>query len=138
MTFLVDANILSELTKQSPHQGVVNWFRTNEAESAVDAIILGEIFAGILALPRGRKRAQLLHWFDSVVDTIQCLPFDATTSRCWAKLIVDLKAKGKSMPVIESLIAATALTHGLILATRNVRDFQHTGIKIVDPFDEAT
>jgi len=135
MTFLVDANVLSEPTKQEANRKVVAWLTENEANLVVDSIILGELRIGILALPRGRKRDRLEHWFETVVETIDCLPWDATVSRRWAELMVDLKRKGETVPLLDGMIAASALHHNLIVATRNTRDFKKTRAKTVNPFD---
>jgi predicted nucleic acid-binding protein len=135
MTFLVDANVLSEPTKQTPHTKVLEWLTKNEASLFVDSIILGELRIGILALPRGRKRARLEEWFEAVIDTIECLPWDAAVSRRWATLVVDLKRKGISIPLLDGMIAATALEYDLTIATRNTRDFSKTGAKTFNPFE---
>ena len=135
MKFLVDANILSEPTKKTPDSKVVEWLAANEASLAVDSIVLGELRAGILALPRGRKRDRLEDWFEAVVETIECIPWDTAISRRWAALIVELKRKGTSLPLLDSMIAATALEHDLTIATRNTRDFKQTGVKTVNPFE---
>jgi toxin FitB len=134
MTFLVDANVLSEPTKPAPSSKVIDWLSANERTLVVDSIILGELCIGILALAPGRKRRQLEQWFDALMQTIECLPWDATVSRRWAKLVVDLKQKGKTMPLLDGMIAATALHHDLTIATRNTRDFKKAGLKVFDPF----
>ncbi len=134
MTYLVDANVLSEPTKQSPNRKVIDWLSANEERLVIDPIILGELCIGILALPAGRKRAQLEQWFETLVRTIDGLPWDAAVSRRWAKLVVELKKKGRTLPVLDAMIAATALEHGLTVATRNMRDFKKAGVKVVDPF----
>jgi hypothetical protein len=134
MIFLVDANVLSEPTKPAPDSRVVQWLSTNEPNLVVDAIVLGELSVGILALPAGRKRAQLEQWFDAVARTIDCLPWDAAVSRRWARLVVELRRKGRTLPVLDSMIAATPLHHELTVATRNTRDFRKTGVRVVDPF----
>jgi len=135
MTYLVDANVISEPTKPAPSSKVVDWLSANEENLVVDSIILGELCIGILALPRGRKRRQLEQWFDALMQTIECLPWDATISRRWAKLVVDLKRKGKTMPLLDGMIAATALQHDLTIATRNTRDFKKAGVKALNPFE---
>ena len=135
MTFLVDANVLSEPTKKSPDIKVVDWLTENEADLVVDSIILGELRVGILALPRGRKRDNLEEWYEAVVEAIDCIPWDAAVSRRWAALVVDLKRKGMSLSLLDGMIAATALEHNLTIATRNTRDFKKTGAKIVNPFE---
>ena len=134
MTYLVDANVLSEPTKPVPNNKVIDWLTANEGNLVVDSIIVGELYVGILALPRGRKRTQLEQWFGDVVQTIDCLPWDATISRRWAKLVVDLKQKGDKLPLLDSIIAATALQHDLTVATRNTRDFNKTGVQVLNPF----
>jgi toxin FitB len=134
MTYLVDANILSEPTKHRPDAKVVAWLSANEGDFVVDSVILGEIALGILVLPRGRKRAQLERWFEAVVDRIDCLAWDASISGRWAHLVANLRKKGQTLPVLDSLIAATALAHSLTVATHNVRDFRKAGVLVLDPF----
>ena len=134
MTCLVDANVLCEATRPDPDARVIEWLKRNERELVVDPVILGEIRFGILLVPRGRRRRQLEHWFDDVAERIHCLSWDNETGFQWAELLAHLRSIGKPMPIKDSLIAATALTHGLQLATRNRRDFDACGVKLVDPF----
>lgn len=134
MKYLVDANVLSEPTKPAPEPKVVAWLRENEREIAVDPIILGEVRFGILRLRKGKKRARLEAWFDAGVERLNCLPWDAPTGLRWAQLLADLRAAGRAMPIKDSLIAATALVHGLTVVTRDRADFASAGVAIVDPF----
>lgn len=134
MIYLVDANVLSEPTKPAPSDKVVRWLRKHEADLAVDPIILGEIRFGILLLPAGKRRRRLLTWFKEGVGRLKCLAWNADTGLRWARLLADLRAADQAMPVKDSLIAATALVHGLTVATRNVSDFRLAGVKVVDPF----
>jgi predicted nucleic acid-binding protein len=134
VTYLVDANILSEPTRPAPDAKAVNWLRDNEREIAVDPIILGEIRFGILLLPRGKRRQRLEAWFDAGVAKIACLPWDAEVGLRWARLLADLRRNGHAMPIKDSLIAATALHHKLVIATRNTRDFANAGLRTVNPF----
>jgi predicted nucleic acid-binding protein len=113
----------------------MDWLRANERSFVVDSIILGELHIGILALSRGRKRAQLEQWFDAVIQRIECLPWDAATARHWAALVVELRRRGEPIPILDGMIAATALRHGLTIVTRNRRDFKRTGVKVLDPFE---
>jgi predicted nucleic acid-binding protein len=135
MTYLVDANVLSEPTRPAPSSQVVDWLRANERNIVADSIVLGEMDIGILSLPLGRKRTQLEQWFEGLVRTVQCLPWDAAVARRWAILVVDLRRRGQPLPILDSMIAATALEHGLVVATRNTRDFGRTGVKVVNPFE---
>lgn len=134
MKYLVDADILSEATKPVPDPGVVEWLRKNERELAVDPIILGEVRFGILLLPKGKRRTRLESWFDAGVQRLLCLPWEAETGLRWAELLASLRASGRSMPIKDSLIAATALVHDLVVATRNRADFEKAGVEIIDPF----
>jgi toxin FitB len=132
--YLVDANVLSEATKAKPDAKVVDWLRQNEPELVVDPIILGEVRFGIHLLPAGKRRRRLETWFKDGIAKITCLPWGAETGLRWAKLLADLRLTGKAMPIKDSLIAATALVHGLTIATRNQADFRVAGVKLLDPF----
>jgi predicted nucleic acid-binding protein len=134
MTFLVDANVLSEPTRPSPDPKALAWLGVNERNLVLDSIVLGELYLGVVSLPAGRRRASLEHWFEALAKTIECIPWDAAVGRQWAKLVVALKKKGKPVPLLDGMIAATALEHDLIVATRNVEDFRETGVKLVNPF----
>ena len=132
--FLVDANVLSEATKAEPDPSVVDWLRRNERLLLVDPVILGEIRFGILLLPEGRRRRRLEGWFNQFVRRIECLAWDSRTGLRWAELLAQVRGAGRTMAVRDSLIAATALTHSLTLATRNDRHFDGCGVNIVNPF----
>ncbi|HKH49522.1 MAG TPA: PIN domain-containing protein [Thermoanaerobaculia bacterium] len=134
MTFLVDANVLSEATRPEPDPRVLAWLARHEREIAVDPLILGEIRFGILLLPIGKRRARLERWFEEGVERIHCLTWEAATGLRWAQLLAELRTSGRSMPIKDSLIAATALLHDLPLATLNRRDFEKAGVEIIDPF----
>jgi predicted nucleic acid-binding protein len=134
VTYLADANVLGEPTRSSPNSRAVDWLRRNEREIAVDPIILGEVRFGILLLPRGARRTKLERWFDEGVGRLQTLPWEMPTGLRWAELRARLRRSGRAMPVKDSLIAATALVHGLIVATRNRSDFEKTDVTVVDPF----
>jgi predicted nucleic acid-binding protein len=134
MTYLVDANILCEPTKPAPDAGVLAWLEAHEGDLVLDSIALGEISAGVLSLPHGRKREKIERWLGAVARSMDCLPWNAAVARRWARLVVDLKRTGQTVPILDSMIAATALEHDLTVATRNVRDFAKTRAKIVNPF----
>jgi predicted nucleic acid-binding protein len=133
---LVDANVLSEATKPQPALRVVDWLRQNDRELAVSPIVLGELEYGILLLPSGRKRKRLMEWFATGSPHLNVLEFDAVTASAWAKLLAELKRKGRAMPIRDSLIAATARQYDLAIATRNVADYKYSGVQLVNPFDE--
>jgi predicted nucleic acid-binding protein len=134
VTYLVDANVLSEPTRLAPDPKVLEWLRRNERELAVDPIILGEIRFGIHLLPAGYRRRKLEKWFDDGIARILCLPWDAPTGLRWARLLADLRNSGRALPIKDSLIAATALVHECTVVSRNARDFRPAGVKVLDPF----
>lgn len=134
MKFLVDANVLSEPTKPAPHLSVVEWLRRHERDLAVDPIVLGEVRFGILLLTKGVRRTRLEEWFDRGVARLHCVPWDAAAGVRWAQLLAHLRSTGRSMPIKDSLIATTALVHGLTVVTRNRADFEKAGVPVIDPF----
>lgn len=134
MSFLVDANVLSEATKPEPNRRVMEWLKRHETQITVDPIILGELRFGILLLPAGKRRERLEVWFDGGIAHLDCAVWDVDCALRWAELLADLRARGESMPIKDSLIAATALVHELVVVTRNSRDFAKARVAVVDPF----
>jgi len=134
MKFLVDANVLSEVTRPMASASVVQWLRDHESEFVVTPIVLGEIEYGIGLTPSTRKRLELQKWFDDGLRRLRVLDIDSGTASTWAALLVRLRKKGKAMAVKDSLIAASALQHKLTIATRNTADFQYASVKLIDPF----
>ncbi len=134
MKFLVDANVLSEVTRPSPDTAVLKWMKLNSSKIAVDPVILGELRYGILLLPKGKKRSALEAWFAAGAQNLVCLPWDLETGLRWAELLANLKRRGTPMPVKDSMIAATAIAHGLTVVTRNTIDFAKAKVPTLNPF----
>ena len=91
---------------------------------------------GILFPPEGKRRTALEHWFDTGIERLVCLPWDASSALEWASLLADIRKRGTAMPLNASMIAASASRHQFTVATRNVDDFKKAGIllPVVDPF----
>ena len=134
MRFLVDTNVLSEPTKSAPNKQVCEWLTAHEGEIAVDAIVFAELALGVESLAIGRRRRVLQRWLADVQETLTCLAWDAASAMCWARLVTALKAQGRSMSILDSQIAATALARGLTIATRNTQHFRFAGVDLVNPF----
>ena len=131
--YLLDTNVVSELRKPRPHGGVVAWLESlDDAQLYVSAVTLGEIQAGIeMTREQDPQKAQEIEsWLALVAGAYNVLPMDAAAFTAWARLM-----HRKSDTLYEdAMIAATAKVHGLIVATRNVADFQALGFEIFNPF----
>lgn len=132
--FVLDTNVVSELRRTRPHGGVLAWLKvTPESSIFISAATVGEIQAGIERTrePDPAKAEELERWLVEVVLGMSILPSDAQTFRTWARLMH--KQQGHLWS--DAMIAATALCHGVTVATRNVADFQRFGVPIINPFD---
>jgi predicted nucleic acid-binding protein len=134
MKYLVDANVLSEPTKPRPDTKAVDWLRTNESELVVDAVVIAEIWRGVDALDGGRKKDSLIQWFDDVRARMPCLDWTIETAIVWGELMNHIKRAAFTVGLRDTMIAASAKRHGLIVATRNVTDFTHRGVQVENPF----
>jgi hypothetical protein len=84
---------------------------------------------------RGARRTHLERWFESGVQRLVCIPWEAETGLRWTSLLAALRTSGQAMPIKDSLIAATALVHGMTVVTRNRIDFAKARVDILDPFE---
>ena len=131
--YLLDTNVVSELRKPRPHAAVVAWLRaTPDAELHLSAVTLGEIQAGI-ELTRDQdasKADEIEAWLELVASTYNVLPMDGATFRAWARLM----HRRSDTLYEDAMIAATASVHKLTVVTRNVVDFAHFKVKVLNPF----
>jgi len=139
MSVLLDTNVISEWTKSAPSPSVVDWLGTVAEEATfLSVITLGEIRRGVNRLPDGRRRVLLEEWLTSDLPNRfegRILFVDHEIADAWGALLARMARGGTSMSVADALIAATAQVHGLTLATRNIDDFQHAGVKLVNPWN---
>ena len=138
MNYLVDANVLCEPRQKRPDSKVVNWLIANEAILYTSVLVMGEIRYGIELLPaNSTRRAELLKWHDETLDIMsgRVLSINTRVADEWGRLQAEARAKNVVLPVVDSLLAATARHYQLVLATDNTSDFRVLGLKIVNPFD---
>jgi predicted nucleic acid-binding protein len=131
--YLIDTNVVSELRKPRPHPLVVTWLRgVSDRDLYLSAVTVGELQAGVEVTRRQDKvkAAEIEAWIDQVAGAWNVLPMDARIFRYWARLM-----HGRSDNLIEdAMIAETAHVHGLVVVTRNIRDFEALGVPTLDPF----
>ena len=140
MRFLLDTCVISELVAMQPDPDVVQWVDgIDEERLYLSAITIGEIKKGIERLPDSRRRSTLVEWLEGdllIRFEDRILPIDTRVMLVWGELAADLEQKGRTMPAIDSLIAAIALQGGLSLVTRNEDDFANSGVALINPWEQ--
>jgi hypothetical protein len=138
VSFLLDTNVVSETMRKRPSAVVLDWVAAQVTESVfISAVTLGELRRGALLLGEGKKRNALLLWIETGIKADfagRILPVDIAVMERWAELQIATQKAGRRLPLMDSLLAATALAHGLTLATRNLADFQAAGVPLLDPW----
>jgi tRNA(fMet)-specific endonuclease VapC len=138
MNYLLDTCVISELVAKRPHQKVVEWIDSvEEARLHLSVITIGEVQKGIVKLPDSQRRTVLEEWLNDqllVRFAGRIVPIDTGVMLRWGQLTGALEVAGKTMPAIDSLIAAIALHGNFSLVTRNEDDFKYASVPIVDPW----
>lgn len=138
MRHLLDTNVVSELIAKRPNPRVVRWVDGLESYAVfLSAITVGELWKGISKLPESRRKAELRRWLEG--DLLlrfegRILVLDVDVMTTWGELVGRLERDGRALPAMDSLIAALALHHDCVLATRNEGDFAGTGVRIANPW----
>lgn len=133
--FLIDTCVFAEYTNTRPHAAVTGWLDSLPYESTfISVLTIGEIEKGILRMAKSRRRRNLELFLEQLLERYaeHVLILDIPTIKRWALLSTDLQARGRPVPIIDSLLAATALECDLTLVTRNERDFADTGVKVLN------
>lgn len=135
MSYLIDTNVLSELRRRAPNAGVVDWFAQRPATALfLSVLTVGEIRKGIDMLAAGERKLKLLDWLEVELPTFfagRIIAVDLSVADRWGRLLAEAN---RPLPAIDSLLAATALTHGLKLVTHNTRDFVFPGLDVINPW----
>ena len=136
--FLLDTNIISELVKPKPEANVVEWIEnTDESLLYLSVLTLGEIRRGIAALPQSRRRATLEAWLEKDLPARfegRVLNIDQEVADRWGLLTAASRNSGIVLPVIDGLLAATALEHNLTLVTRDTGQIPSMGVAVFNPW----
>lgn len=137
MRYLLDTNIISDITKPVPSASLVAWMSAQvDGDLFITALTVAEIRRGVLEKPAGRRRDQLETWFagpegPQALFAGRILPFDEAAGLIWARLMADGKAQGRPRSALDMVIAAVAQANGCVLVTDNERDFR--GIQFINP-----
>ena len=138
MRVLLDTNVLSEVTKPRPEVSVLEWLHgLDEDRAFISVVSIAEIQRGVALMDSGRKRDALANWLAQDLPQRfehRVLPVDESVALSWGDLMGKAKRSGRGLSSMDGLIAATAIAHGLTLATRNIRDFDGLGIEVFNPW----
>lgn len=138
MKYLLDTCLLSELIKTEPHANVIEWINSIEESSCyISAITIGEIQQGISKLATSKKKVFLQSWLDNdLLHRFHGRIIDPNIDiiSIWGRMLGEHERKGNKLPIIDSLIAASAISHGLIVATRNTKDLIRCEAQVFNPW----
>ena len=138
MNFLLDTCAISETIKQNPNKHALARIKGLKEESCfLSVLTFGEIQAGLVKIPDSKRKTILQHWFEVVLPNDfqgRVLAVTKEVALMWGKIQGEAQAMGKPIPVIDSLLASTALVHQLAVVTRNWRHMKSSGVQILDPW----
>lgn len=135
MRYLIDTCVFSEYAKLRRNDAVTEWVDAQAQESTfLSVLTIGEIEKGIVRMPPSKRKTALAVFLDDLIRRFDDHVLNLTTStvRLWGRMVADLEKRGRVLPVVDSLIAATALEHDLTIVTRNEEDFTPTGVKVLN------
>lgn len=137
MLYIADTNVISELVKKEPSPNVLGWCENHEGELALTVVTIEEMHFGALMLPEGKRRTKLLETIAQIIDVYESrtFSFDARAALECARLHRKAIAAGRTPTIEDLMIAAICICQDATLATRNVRDFDYLGIRLVNPFE---
>jgi predicted nucleic acid-binding protein len=141
MRFLLDTNIISNVTKPEPSEALLTWMAEQTDENLyISSLTVAEIRRGVLEKPAGNRRRQLDTWFSGpdgpqALFAGRVLPFDEKAGLVWARLMADGKARGRPRSALDTIIAAVAETNDCVVVTDNEKDFE--GVEFINPLRRA-
>jgi predicted nucleic acid-binding protein len=133
--YLIDTNVISELRRREPEPRVVHWFEQHPSQQLfLSVLTLGEIRRGVERLAESERQQDLRRWLEQDLPAFfsgRVLPIDEAIAHRWGQLLAEM---GRPLPAIDSLLAATALEHNLVLITRNLKDVVDLPLTVVNPW----
>ena len=139
MKYLLDTCVISELVKRNPNRNLVKWISNiSEEYMFLSVFTFAELHKGVEKLPKGKKRNQLHSWINE--DLMQrfegkIIDFDLEIASTWGSVVAKAETTGKTLPLMDSLIAATGLTYNLTVVTQNIKDMRNSGATLFNPWD---
>lgn len=135
---VLDTNVISEIFRPEPERRVVAWMEELTGDVAITAVTLAELLAGVRRLPEGRRRSALAATIDAALEpyreTKAILPFDGSAAQQYAEVLVAREQAGLPIHAADAQIAAICRANGAACATRNSKDFNGTGVELIDPW----
>jgi predicted nucleic acid-binding protein len=137
MRFLLDTNIISNVTKPTPSEALLAWMADQtDQDLYISSLTVAEIRRGVLEKPAGKRRRELEAWFSGpegpqALFAGRVLPFDEKAGLAWAKLMADGKARGRPRSALDTIIAAIAEANDCVVVTENEKDFE--GVEVINP-----
>ena len=139
MRYLLDTCVISELIKPGENNKIVEWIQSKDEDSLfISVLTIGEIQKGISKLPDSRRKESLRTWVDNDLKkrfSGRILEISEKIATTWGEIQANSEKDGKKMPVIDSLIAATAIKNNLTVVTRNVKDIENSGCRSINPWE---
>jgi len=136
VSWLLDADVLSQPAKRHGDAKVIAWLEREEPRTYTSAVVIAQL-AYWVRTKEGKQREALQKWMRELIESMEGrIGFNVSVAHVWAEQKFQLERAGKSMPIEDSFIAATARRHGLTIATGNEKDFQRPGLKVFNPFKE--
>ncbi len=137
---LLDTNVISETAKTVPEPRVIAFLTRHEDELFISVVTLAELYRGIELMPSGRRRQVLTDWVGHDLPLRfagRILSFDEQDAPVWGALMARSRREGLNLQIMDSLLAASALSRQFAVATRNSRHFERLGLRLIDPWNDA-
>ena len=139
MKYLLDTCVISEILKSNPNPKVVQWIGEKEEKTLfLSVLTIGEIWKGISKLPESKRKEEILLWMQTDLRQRfkkRILKFTEETAKIWGEIQGKAEKEGRKLPAIDSMLAATAIFHHMILVTRNVLDIQTDRLTVINPWE---